>query len=151
MYFFKHNCYLSVLGYVGSGLLCGSDGKESACQFRRHRFNPWVGKILWSREWKPALVFLSGESMNRGGWQGLRSMELQGVDTAEQLTLPPWRWVFSAAQTFSICAEWRLLSSCDVRASHRGGCSCCRAWALRRIGLSTCGSVLELSSCSTWA
>jgi len=27
--------------------------KKSACQCRRHRFNPWVRKILWSRKWQP--------------------------------------------------------------------------------------------------
>ena len=39
-------------------------GKESACQFRRHkrhRFNPWVGRIPWSRKWHPTPVFLSGK------------------------------------------------------------------------------------------
>ena len=25
-------------------------GKESACQCRRHGFNPWVGKIPWRRK-----------------------------------------------------------------------------------------------------
>ena len=38
--------------------------KESACQFRRHKrhgFNPWLGKITWSREWQPTLVFLPGK------------------------------------------------------------------------------------------
>ena len=29
---------------------------------RRHRFNPWVGKISWRRAWQPAPVFLLGES-----------------------------------------------------------------------------------------
>ena len=24
----------------------------------RHRFNPWVRKILWRREWQPTPVFL---------------------------------------------------------------------------------------------
>ena len=37
-------------------------GKESTCQHRKHRFNPWVGKILWRRKWQPAPVFLPGES-----------------------------------------------------------------------------------------
>ena len=36
-------------------------GKESACQFRRHGFTPWVEKILWRREWQPTLVFLPGK------------------------------------------------------------------------------------------
>ena len=37
------------------------NGKESACQFRRHRrlrFYPRVGKIPWRREWQPMSVFL---------------------------------------------------------------------------------------------
>ena len=30
-------------------------GKESTCQYRRHGFDPWVGKILWRRKWPPTL------------------------------------------------------------------------------------------------
>ena len=37
-------------------------GKESACQFRRCRFNPWVGKIPWRRKWQSTPVFLPGKS-----------------------------------------------------------------------------------------
>ena len=36
-------------------------GKESACQFRRHRrpgFYPWVRKIPWERKWQPTPVVL---------------------------------------------------------------------------------------------
>ena len=36
-------------------------GKESLCQFRRCKrrgFDPWVGKISWSRKWQPTVVFL---------------------------------------------------------------------------------------------
>ena len=42
----------------------GPGGKELACQCRRHkrhRFNPWVGKIPWRRAWQPTPVFLPGE------------------------------------------------------------------------------------------
>ena len=49
----------------------GSVGKESTCQFRRHkrcRFDPWVGKIPWRRKWQPTPVFLPGKS------QGQRSL-----------------------------------------------------------------------------
>ena len=42
---------------------------------------------------------------------------------------------------FSRCSEQGLLSSCGMGASHRGGFSCCGAWALE------CG----LSNCGTWA
>ena len=37
-------------------------GKESACQFRRCGFDPWVGKIPWRRKWQPTPVFLPGKS-----------------------------------------------------------------------------------------
>ena len=40
---FRHFC--SIIG--------GLSGKESACQWRRHRFIPWVGKIPWRRKWQP--------------------------------------------------------------------------------------------------
>ena len=43
-------------------------GKESACQCRRRRFDPWVGKIPWRRKWQPTPVFLPGKSH---GWRRL--------------------------------------------------------------------------------
>ena len=36
----------------------GASGKESACQCKRCRFNPQLGKIPWSRKWQPTPVFL---------------------------------------------------------------------------------------------
>ena len=30
--------------------------------YRIPRFNPWVGKIPWRKEWLPTPVFLPGES-----------------------------------------------------------------------------------------
>ena len=42
----------------------GASGKEPTCQCRRHkrhRFDPWVGKITWRRKWLPTVVFLPGE------------------------------------------------------------------------------------------
>ena len=41
-------------------------GKASACQ---HRFNPWIGKIPWSRKWQPTPVYLPGK------FYGPRSLE----------------------------------------------------------------------------
>ena len=40
-------------------------GKESTCQYRRCKrqgFDPWVGKIPWSRKWQPTPVSLPGKS-----------------------------------------------------------------------------------------
>ena len=48
------------LGFAG-----GASDKEPACQCRRHkrhRLDPWVGKIPWRRAWQPMPVFLPGES-----------------------------------------------------------------------------------------
>ena len=42
--------------------ISGASGKEPACQSRRRRFDPWVGKIPWRRAWQHAPVFLPGES-----------------------------------------------------------------------------------------
>ena len=39
----------------------GSDGKESACNVGRPRFNPWIRKISWRREQQPTAVNLPGE------------------------------------------------------------------------------------------
>ena len=36
-----------------SGLPRWFNDKESTCQCRRHRFNPWIGKIPWRRKCNP--------------------------------------------------------------------------------------------------
>ena len=48
----------------------GASVKEPTCQCRRHNscgFNPWVGKIPWSRTWQPTPVFLPGGSHAQKG------------------------------------------------------------------------------------
>ena len=42
-------------------LLWWPRGKEPTCQRRRHRFNPWVRKIPWRRNWQLNPVFLPGK------------------------------------------------------------------------------------------
>ena len=44
------------------GVTCG---KESACQYRKLKrcgFDPWVGKIPWSRNWHPTPIILPVKS-----------------------------------------------------------------------------------------
>ena len=36
-------------------------GKESACQCKRHGFDPWSGKIPWRGKWQTTPVFLPGK------------------------------------------------------------------------------------------
>ena len=52
-----------VKGYVHShpGLTQWLSSKESACKCRSHRFDPWVEKISWRKNWQPTPVFLSGQ------------------------------------------------------------------------------------------
>ena len=51
------------------GLPWWLSGKESACQCRRRRFDPWVGKIPWRRKWQPTPVFFLENSMDWEAWQ----------------------------------------------------------------------------------
>ena len=62
------------LGLVNfyQGLLRWCSGKESACNAGdagAHRFDPWVGKMPWSRKWKLTPVFLLENSIYRGAWK----------------------------------------------------------------------------------
>ena len=42
--------------------------KESACQCKRCRFDPWVGKIPWSRNGNPLQYSYLGNAMGSGAW-----------------------------------------------------------------------------------
>ena len=55
-------------------------GKESACQSRRHGFDPWIWKIPWGRKGQPTPVFLPGKSVDRSA-AGYLSMGSQELDT----------------------------------------------------------------------
>ena len=51
-------------------LLQWHNGKESVCQYRRHKrcgFDPWVAKIPWSRKWQPIPGFLLGKFQEEPG------------------------------------------------------------------------------------
>ena len=63
-----HTMYTYIYIYTHTqserGFPGGPSSKESACQCRRHtrhRFDRWVSKILWSRKWQRAPVFLPGK------------------------------------------------------------------------------------------
>ena len=57
-------------------------GKKIHLQFRRHRFDPWVRKILWRRKLQPTLIFLSGKSHGQRSLEGysLRGHKRVGHD-----------------------------------------------------------------------
>ena len=54
-------CIYTVSGPV-LGLPWWLNSKESAYQCGKHRFSPWVGKILWRRKWQLTPIFLPGKS-----------------------------------------------------------------------------------------
>ena len=61
---------------VTVGFPGGISGKEPSCQCRRqkrHKFDPWVGKIPWRTAWQPTPVLLPGESH---GWRTLAGYSL---------------------------------------------------------------------------
>ena len=52
-----------VLGFPG-----GSDGKDSACQYRRPRFDSWVGTVSWQGNSNPSQYSFLENPMDRGAW-----------------------------------------------------------------------------------
>ena len=84
----NRNCWNS----RGPNTLCTKDsqlpkavsGKESACQCRRFRSDPWVGKILWRRAWQPILVFRPGESSGQRSPAGHSPWGCGESDTTER-------------------------------------------------------------------
>ena len=62
----------------------GSRGKGSAFQCRRRRFDLWVGKIPWRREWLPTPLFLPGEFHGQRSLVGLSPWGGKESDTTEQ-------------------------------------------------------------------
>ena len=64
------------------GFLSGAGDKYFVFQCRRCKrlgFDPWVGKIPWSKKWQPASVFLPGEFHGQRSLVGLQSIGLQTV------------------------------------------------------------------------
>ena len=57
-------------------------GKQSVCQCRRCRFNPWVRKIPWRRKWQPTPVFLPGESHRQRSLAGYSPWGHKELDTS---------------------------------------------------------------------
>ena len=60
-------------GYAAhKGFPGGASGKESACQrtrHKRHRFDPWAGKIPWRGNGSPLQYSCWENPMDRGAWR----------------------------------------------------------------------------------
>ena len=75
--------FLSVVTSKKLGLPWWLSGKESNCQCRRPRLDPWVGKIPWRRKWQPTPAFLPGESQGWGSLVVCRPCGSTESDTTE--------------------------------------------------------------------
>ena len=53
---------------------------------QRHRFDPWIRKILWRSKWQPIPVFLPGESHGQRRLVGYSLLDLKELDMTEQPT-----------------------------------------------------------------
>ena len=58
-----HRWALALIWFVGfpSGTVVKNPLASSCRRCKRCRFDPWVGKIPWSRKWQPIPVFLPGK------------------------------------------------------------------------------------------
>ena len=73
-----------------NGLPKWCSGKESTCQCKRHRLNPWVKKIPWRRKWQPTLVFLLGKSHGQRSLEGYSPWSHKELDTEWLSDLVSW-------------------------------------------------------------
>ena len=78
-------------------------GKESTCQCRRHRFDPWVGKIPWRRKWWPTLAFLPGKFHRERSLVGYSPWGCKKSDTA-------LAWVSMHTRSWASALHFRLSS-----------------------------------------
>ena len=53
---------------------------------QKTRFDPWVGKISWRREWQPTAVFLPGEFHGQRSLAGCSPWGHKESNTTEQLS-----------------------------------------------------------------
>ena len=79
-------------------LLWWCSGKESSCQYRRCRFNPWVGKILWRRKWQPTFSIVTCKIPWIEEPDGLQSMGSQS-----QTLLNNWTHRYLLPQSIKPC------------------------------------------------
>ena len=85
--------------YIVLGLPGGTSGKESTCQFRRHKrcgFNLLAGKIPWRRKWQPTPVFLPGKFHGKRSLAGYSLQGCKELDTTEQLSTPSTHTIYGA-------------------------------------------------------
>ena len=82
----------------------GSDGKNICLQWRRPRFDSWVGKIRWRSKWQPTPVLLPGKSHGQKSLVGYSPWGRKELDTTEWL-----HFHFLVSIWWCPCAELSLV------------------------------------------
>ena len=73
------------------GLHWWLSSKESTCQFRRHGFDPWVGKIPCKKKWQPTPVFWPRKFYGQRTLTGYSPWNCKGV--GHDLATKQQQWV----------------------------------------------------------
>ena len=82
--------------------------RANACQWRRHGFDPWVGKIPERRKWQPTPVFLPGKSHAQRNLAGCSPWDGTELDTTVQLT-----WIHTGQVSDPMCLHHVLPREMD--------------------------------------
>ena len=75
--------FLFINGRVGLPRDSAENNLLQCRSHRRHRFDPWVGKIPWRRAWLPTPIFLPGESHEQRSMAGYSPEGCKELDTTE--------------------------------------------------------------------
>ena len=90
-------------------------GKESACQCRRWRFRPWVGKIPWSREWQLTPLFFPGKFCGQRSLADYSPWRHKESDTTEQLSMHTWeQFAWFLKIFYQVLVETPGILSCSL-------------------------------------
>jgi len=75
--------YIYIYIYIWAPLVAPT--AKNRLQYRRHGFDPWVGRMSWMRAWQPTPVFLPGESHGPKSLVGYRSEGRTDSDMTEMI------------------------------------------------------------------
>ena len=77
---------------------------------RRHRFNPWVGKMPWRRRWQPSPAFLPGESHGQRSLAGYSLWVRKELDVTERLSTQAGSLRLNSTVRFKVAAQLSALN-----------------------------------------
>ena len=106
---------------ICQGLPRWLSGKESTCQYRIRRFNPWVGKMPWRRKWQPTSILAwripwteePGGLQSRGSQSRTRLKRLVTHERPPKPRCPLKPGLIPSPPASTLQPSWSLPSSCQ--------------------------------------